>query len=594
MMAPKIKSLPAMLTYQLSPYVHFIEDHLNPAGVEYGIVHRLTGEVARLSGYLQSLLFALKVTQRMSLDKAHLEGMGEVGAQVEYLIEKQFLVPEASHPLDSFWDWLVVRPAQNPALAFRSESGELTVVRISMEHVRFSPRPNELPPVTEEKLTEMAAEIFLRADGTKTLGEISTELQARQSPNPSGSADFEESLAFLTGPERQLIKLAPIGEDLSEPNKPFNAVPRNLSHSLTWKSGPNHPQRMINFHQHGIEDASWEFDWVEPTVNHAFRFPSDVLGGLNYGSRFCRSTIVPEVISSLDHSDRLDILEIGGGAGSFAFSFIQQSLNLRRPGPNAFNYHIVELSPVLIDSQRKLLGKLLKPVTFFQQDAVRLDLPGHRFNLIIANEVIADFPMASVRRVPVSSVPDSKEQHAGPPPTWEGEGSDYIYKYDLPVSDAPDSFEVNAGVFEFLERAWKHLLPGGTLIMTEYGGNEYPVLQHYLNHEEYSIHFGHVLACAAHVGFKCRLLTLKEFLDLDDEVLMLDGSTEQIHCLNHVLRKFGLSLPYAAIAKKEFEGRFKQIAEQIGLMGVTFSALRSGFHYGPDVSRFKAVVLNKP
>lgn len=583
-----------MLTYQLSPYAHFIEDHLNPAGVQFGIVHLLTGEVVRLSRDLQSLLFAVKVAQRISLDEAHLEGPGETCAHLKHLIRRKFLVPEASNSLDSFWDHLVVRPVQNPALAFLSPEGVLTVVRTSMERVLFSPRPNELPPVMEEKLPQLVAEIFLRADGTKTLREIFTELQVPDNPNRSGIAEFEESLVFLTSPDRQLIKVAPVGEHLAEPDKPFNAVPRSLSHSLTWKSGHNHSQRMINFHQHGIQDASWEFDWVEPTVNHAFRFPSEVLGGLNYGSRFCRSTMVPEVIPSVDHLERLDVLEIGGGTGSFAFSFIKQAFNLKRPAPNAFNYHIVELSPALIDSQRTLLCKLPRPVTFFQQDAVRLDLPGHRFSLIIANEVIADFPMASVRRAPISLGADSKEQHAGPRPTWEGEGAPYVYKYDLPVSDAPDSFEVNAGVFEFLERAWEHLSPGGTLIMTEYGGNEYPVLQHYLNHEEYSIHFGHVLVCAAHIGFKCELLTLKEFLEVNDEVLMLDGSTEQIYCLNHVLRRFGLSLPYAAISKREFEGQFEQVSEQIGLIGVTFSALKSGFHYGPDVNRFKAVVLNKP
>ena len=28
-----------------------------------------------------------------------------------------------------------------------------------------------------------------------------------------------------------------------------------------------------------IEDASWEFDQIEPTVNHSFRFPHEALGG---------------------------------------------------------------------------------------------------------------------------------------------------------------------------------------------------------------------------------------------------------------------------------------------------------------------------
>ncbi|HUE81157.1 MAG TPA: hypothetical protein VMM84_03505 [Pyrinomonadaceae bacterium] len=81
---------------------------------------------------------------------------------------------------------------------------------------------------------------------------------------------------------------------------------------------------------------------------------------------------------------------------------------------------------------------------------------------------------------------------------------------------------------------------------------------------------------------------------MDDQILILDGAAEQIYCLNHILNKFGLSLPYAAISKREFNDRFGEFAEGIGLTGVTFSPLRSGFHFGPPVNDFMVVILNKP
>jgi hypothetical protein len=125
---------------------------------------------------------------------------------------------------------------------------------------------------------------------------------------------------------------------------------------------------------------------------------------------------------------------------------------------------------------------------------------------------------------------------------------------------------VNAGVFRFIERAWKHLTPGGTLIVSEYGSEQrYPVASFHLNHDEFTIHFGHVAECATRVGFQCRLLTLKAFLGLDDEVLVLNGRDEHLLCLNHVLKNYGEVLPYAVISKSDFEKRCQGIVEQTGL-----------------------------
>ncbi|MBI1804939.1 MAG: SAM-dependent methyltransferase [Ignavibacteriae bacterium] len=589
-----------MIPYTVSPYAHIIETRLVPDRISHRVFHQLTGEVFDLSKRLRSLFLSLNEVKRLSLTEEDLQNPKVENAQIRRLVEGEFLIPDGCDPLASFMDRYVVRPMQNPALAFRSAQGDMLLVRTSMAHYLFSPGKSELPTVIEERMSRVSAQVFLLADGSKTLREIFETLHVSRGAKISEEPGIRDAIEFLTSPERQLIKFTSRREDLSDPYTPVNAVPRSLYRSSVWKPqlSTDSSERIVDFHLHGIEDASWEFDWIETTINHAFRFPTEVLGGLDYGSRFCLSTLKPDVLPSLGNSDRLNVLEVGGGTGTFARSFIEQALDFKRTALEGIdvNYHMLELSPALVENQKKLLSKYLPAVTHFQQDATKFDLPGHKFGLIVANEVVADFPVAPVRRASANEPGDKKnDPPARKSRVWNGDGAYYVEKYDLPVDDAPDSFLVNAGVFRFIERSWEHLSPGGTLILSEYGGeHRHPAQLYNLNHDEFSIHFGHAIACARRVGFTCRLLALKEFLGMDDEVLMLNGDGEHLLCLNHIFEKFWMSLPYAAISKKDFEDRFQEVAEKIGLVGFSFSPLRMGTHFGPDENGFMVLIMNKP
>ena len=535
-----------MPTYRLNPYVSFIENRLFPGVIQRAVFHRLSGQIIEHD-------FTSKLT-------------GD-DPQVRQLVQSGFLIMEDYDPLAPVLDWYVARPIQNPALAYRSKTGEWMLVRTSMKQTIYSPKLDELPAVVEEKLSPLAAEIFLMADGTKTLRQAFA--------NSLDDPEFKTTIDFLTSQERQLIKFTDRPEELADPFSAVNIVPRTLYHS------DRKPEAITEFHLHGIDDANWEFDLIEPTVNHGFRFPHEALGGLDYGSRFCVSTLTPEVVPLLDHSSPLEVLEVGGGTGSFARAFIKQAANLET---TAVNYHILDLSPALIANQRKVLSDLVPETRHFHQDATEFDLPHHTFDLIVSNEVIADFPVAHVQR------------NSGVGTKWQGEGAQYLEKYGLADEDAlPDAFVVNAGVFRFLERAWKHLNPGGTLIVSEYGAEDrYPLRSFNLNHDEYTIHFGHVAACAAKIGFQCRLLTLKEFVGLDDEVLVLDGREEHLLCLNHVFQDYGEMLPFAVISKSDFKKRSGRIVEQTGLIGYSFSPLKKGYHFGPNIKDFFVLIMIKP
>ena len=559
-----------MVSYRVNPYVSVIENRLNPAVVQYAAFNRLTGDIFEPSERIRSVL-----------TDADLRLAGEVEPELRPLIETEFLIPEDYDPLSRLVDRLVMRPIHNSAIAYRSEKGEWILVRTSMKRRIYSLKPNELPFIVEEKLPSLAADIFVAADGTRTLRQIFEALR-----NGAGDGDlledseFRAAIDFLTDQERQVIKLASRPEDVAYPYALVNLVPRSLYHSDgTHQTNPQTgSEPVIDFHLHGIEEANWEFDQIEPTVNHAFRFPHQALGGLDYGSRFCVATLRPEIVPLLDQSSQLEVLEVGGGVGTFARSFITKAASLNG---TSINYHILDLSPVLMANQRKILSELLPEERHFQQNATEFDLPGRTFDLIISNEAIADFPVAAVERVSANE--------------WQGEGVHYVNKYGLPVKDAPDSFFVNAGAFRFIERAWQHLKPGGTLIVTEYGAYQsYPTRPAHLNHDEFSIHFGHLARCAAKVGFLCRLSTLKEFLTFADELLVLNGREDHITILNHVLKGHGLALPYAVISKSDFQTSYKTAVDELQLTGYSFSPLRQGYHYGPSINEFLVLIMTKP
>jgi SAM-dependent methyltransferase len=588
-----------MTRYRINPYISFIENRLFPDTLQQAVFHRLTNEIIEPGEGVRSLLQAAKPGNWISLSEADLDKLGEGGNELKQLIHQEFLIPENHDPLTHLANQYVARPIQNPAVAYRSKNGDWILLRTSMEHTIYSRKRDELPLVIEEKMSPLTAEIFLLADGTRTLQQIFTSARRNHHGSILQDSEFRTAIDFLTSQERQLIKFTAQLEDLDEPFKSVNIVPRNLYHSDRWDGQPRSQsgEVIIDFHLLGIEDANWEFDLIEPTINHCFRYPHEALGGLDYGSSFCISTLRPEVLPLLDHSRKLEVLEIGGGTGSFAKSFIEKARTLGSSLSNGtnVNYHILDLSPALMESQRKVLSHLLPEDRHFQQDATEFDMPGHVFDLIIANEVIADFPVASVRRK------TGNEHDTGNGPTaskhgqtWQGDGVYYLDKYDLLDSNAPDSFLVNAGAFRFIERAWKHLRPGGTLILSEYGSeHRYPARSFHLNHDEFSIHFGHLAACAAKVGFQCRLTTLKEFLSFSDELLVLNGREEHILCLNHILKNYGKTLPFAVISKTQFERQCEGIAEKIGLTGHSFAPLKKRYHFGPNIEDFLVLILNK-
>ncbi|HZI88105.1 MAG TPA: hypothetical protein VFD48_14835, partial [Pyrinomonadaceae bacterium] len=256
-----------MTLYKISPYAHIIESRLIPGNVHYGIFHQFTGYVVEPRESVKALLLATRMGTNVSIGADDLDKLGDDGAQLRKLIDERFLSPTHEDPFASFPSLLervVVRPVQSPALAYRDKSGQIKLVNISMAERIYSPRRDELLPVIEETMPALAATVFLKADGTSTLSEILADAGIANALEDRSS---RETIEYLTSPGRQLIKLTSHAEDLRDPYKPCNRVPRNFYHAAKWDQDPSGaPRSIVDFHVEGIKDAAWEFDLIEPTV----------------------------------------------------------------------------------------------------------------------------------------------------------------------------------------------------------------------------------------------------------------------------------------------------------------------------------------
>lgn len=580
----------SMICYRLSKYTSFLENQLIPGSVRYAVAHRLTGEMWEIDERVYALLQGVKTGNPIGFSDEQLNQLGPVGFQLRQVIQKNILNVDGRDEMSLVINHFVSRPIQNPAITYKNTNGETILVRTSLAQQVYAPRMGELPQVVEEKLPATAQSILQLATGDRTLAEVFKHLQPGENIGPLADEDFRAAIDWLTAQERQLIKFTNNREDLLEPYRAVNTIPRTLFHAHRWQETPaaGPPKSIIDFHLRGIEDAWWEFDQIEATVNHALRFPDEMLEGLDYGSRFCMATLTPNVLSVSPNKKSLEVLEVGAGTGTFARSFLTQARALRESNqlPYQLNYHILDLAPELIANQKKLLSELLPKDSHFQQDATEFTL-ARRFDLILSNEVVADFPVAPVHR-------RSSETENQNDSDWEGDGLPYLEKYELTTKDAPDNFLINAGAMKFIERCWEHLNPGGTVVLSEYGSSSrYPDQAYHLNHEEFSIQFSHLAECGTKLGFSCRLLTLREYLELNVEVPVFAGREEHILCLNHVLQQHGATVPYAIISQTAFQKRFQPLIDQLEIDGIAFLELKKGFYFGPRIEEFMVLIMNK-
>ena len=319
--------------------------------------------------------------------------------------------------------------------------------------------------------------------------------------------------------------------------------------------------RLHNFHK-GIRRARGHFERGERTLSYLFRLPHPGLEGVSYGTRLFERLDKQGCIPASGN-----ILEIGAGEGFHTEDFIRA---LRRRSQGRFFYSNLDLSRQLLKAQEAQSRGLLKRHYFIQADALELPFSGSQFDLVIANEVIADFPVEKVSQA-------------------KADTCRIMRKYGLDISDAPPEFLINSGSIRFLEELWRVLKTGAQAVIIEYGDLwHYPVATPLPGHVEYSIHFGHLMSAARHLGFKAECHNAFSFFQFSPSARVITGNSLML--LQRLMKYLKRGLPAFAYTEemlKERLGRLYPRIHNLQFEGIEKLAVLF------SVQEFKVLILKK-
>lgn len=539
---------------RLSKWARFVEQRVNPERPLFLLCHEVSGEALKLS---PGTALYLKELQRRGpvARKSLLREVDRSSHKILEMLERKNFLVGAQDEFSPLLEKIPVLAAG--ALFFKDSDGAL---------VFLSHPDSQGGGKSELRLLGREAALVRSFDGLRTLREA-CEIAG------IGTQEAEDAVLRLAHPNFQLLKLfSPNESNPREWLSQLHFFIQDWDHPAEVKLAKRRARLgetvdLREFHQHGIKDAFHEFDEVETTVSHAFRRPNPVLGGKSYGEAFCRALVQQHLLKP-----GMKVVEVGGGTGIF-------SRELLRHAPKDTDYTIVDIAPELQASQQKIHTAQGLRTKFLLMNAETMRLK-EKVDLILSNEVIADFRTVELNR-------KKKKATGAAAECWKR-----IKEYKLDIDAAPPKFFFNLGAIRFLERIHACLADGGAALITEFGSlTRFPSATHHLNHDEYSIHWGHLLKAAEKIGFRSvELIDLATLIPFNQQEEMYDGD---VTALNHILSRFGkTALEPAAYSRREIEATLARWPELV-IHGLTFSPFHEETYWGPSVSEFKALVIRK-
>lgn len=482
--------------------------------------------------------------------------------------------------------------------------------RRSPAHVVLAYRDRARGTLALEPLDELEAQIFALCDGEHTMCAIADALEGAF-PHRNVDAAVMSFVFRLTHSDRQVLKLAErtLLEylNLTPPYLrtvvPFprlsdtDALEEGGAGCRVRSGGAGHDPDVVDlasYHGDAIDEAHDQFDVQETTLSHMFRDPHPVLGGRTYAAAFCGALIERGILP-----DTGQALEIGGGVGFFAQRMLEaidasHGDSATAATAPALRYAILDLSPALQRSQRRLSATARSRVRFLRANASKpLPLAAGSVDLLISNEVIADLETVRLRLADHAAIAagelDPSTLHPLKAETWAR-----LERLGVTLDHAPEVFWVNAGALALVEELARVLAPGGSAVLTEFGEEDrFPVESIQLDHAEFSIHFGMLRDAALALGLEVELTDIVEFLHLDERVKVLSGTRTWFESLRLLLHHRGVRLEKLAYTREQF---VKLLGDRVALddlEGVTFApAGRRTLGLRPR--EFKVLVLTRP
>ena len=496
----------------------------------------------------------------------------QIGQFIGVFVQQRVLVQPLT---DELAELAAMVPIKGPwILAARADNGRITAVTSrGFGHEAYA-QPQLL------QLDDWHSELWRRIDGERNIKEHAAVLS--EAYDGDDAEDLQRAIvavAAWTHSDRQLTRTLPGPRSTMARLPPYatSTMPfAPLGESAARDAGAS--LDLTAYHQHHISDAEAQFEEAETTLSHLFSDPHPALGDRSFGQRFAEIVVDRGWVTPQRHV----VLEVGGGTGRFAEAAAQQ-MKLTTP---PLQYTIVELSPVLHQAQAARLAHLADCVATQIGTAEKLDFGNESVDFVVSNEVIADLRVGMVTRASLNTLrPDGDT---------DAEGLDIALQYGLTVAGAPEPIPVQVGATRFVEELARVLRPGGTAVLTEFGGeNQFPLESTHLDHAEWSIHFGHLMQVARHLGLQASLTGLPHWIGLRPDVWVLASNRTQFRNLRFLARTVGCDLRKRALTPEQLAVALGGRLRPDRLEGLQFRpAGERVMGLVPD--EFKVLVLTKP
>lgn len=391
-------------------------------------------------------------------------------------------------------------------------------------------------------ISEFDKRCFKASNGVKSVSEIINEL----------NISFSDYMMFMSkwvSSDAQVIKLFKTKYDNKYSIYFYYFLSPSTKHDEI---------EMINHENYysNIEDAEEQFEVIETTISYLMREDTGVLKAGKYGSEFAKKTL-----ERIDTLEKYEVLEVGGGLGDFANSFIEYF----KVNGIKLNYSIVDISPTLIQEQAKKCKEYSGIMTHFLESAEELVLDKKQFDIIISNEVIADLTN--------NKIYDSQGN------INNGLTKGIIEEFGLHTLVGNDSY-LNIGAINFISKIDMHLKKNGIAILTEFtetdGSSQ--ITNCITDHSEVSINFELLKHVAEAKGFVAKIVNLNDFLDFSPDEMIL--SPDSFNQLKNLVNKYNKEL-------KKLIYTEKYISEFYSVENIQFCKLSRLTKY------FKALILSK-